>query len=76
VGGMFEFPDHDENSWGSFHPNETLSANHFSCRFLSKAIAEKYDLDLPEYQGIDQIVEIGGQSQKVHSRFSTPETPD
>ncbi|TLD36413.1 meiotically up-regulated protein [Venturia nashicola] len=47
-------------------------------RFLSKAIAEKYDLDIPEYQGIDQIVEIGGptREQKVHSRYSTPETPD
>ncbi|KAE9962936.1 hypothetical protein EG328_011918 [Venturia inaequalis] len=47
-------------------------------RFLSKAIAEKYDLDLPEYQGLDQVVEIGGatQGQKVHSRYSTPETPD
>jgi hypothetical protein len=50
----------------------------WSFRFLSKAIAEKYDLDLPEYQGIDQIVEIGGstQGQKVSSRYSTPETPD
>lgn len=41
-------------------------------------MAEKYDLDLPEYQGIDQVVEIGGpaETQKVHSRYSTPETPD
>lgn len=47
-------------------------------RFLSKAIAQKYDLDLPEYKDIDQIVEIGGptQGQKIHSRYSTPETPD
>ncbi|KAL1980399.1 hypothetical protein VTN96DRAFT_4185 [Rasamsonia emersonii] len=28
-------------------------------RFLTKDIAEKYDLDLPEYPGIDQIVEVG-----------------
>jgi NAD(P)H-hydrate epimerase len=28
-------------------------------RFLTKSIAEKYDLDLPEYPGIDQIVEVG-----------------
>lgn len=28
-------------------------------RFLTKEIADKYDLDLPEYPGIDQIVEVG-----------------
>jgi NAD(P)H-hydrate epimerase len=28
-------------------------------RFLTKEIADKYDLDLPEYSGIDQIVEVG-----------------
>jgi NAD(P)H-hydrate epimerase len=28
-------------------------------RFLTRSIAEKYDLDLPEYQGVDQIVEVG-----------------
>lgn len=28
-------------------------------RFLTKAIADKYDLDLPDYAGIDQIVEVG-----------------
>jgi len=27
-------------------------------RFLGKDIAEKYGLDIPEYQGIDQIVEV------------------
>jgi len=27
-------------------------------RFLSGAMAKKYDLDLPNYQGVDQIVEI------------------
>ncbi|KAH8701795.1 AI-BP family protein [Talaromyces proteolyticus] len=28
-------------------------------RFLTKSIADKYDLDVPEYAGIDQIVEVG-----------------
>lgn len=28
-------------------------------RFLTKDIAEKYGLDLPQYQGIDQVVEVG-----------------
>jgi len=34
-------------------------------RFLSKAMAEKYGLDPPPYQGIDQIVEISVQDQKL-----------
>jgi NAD(P)H-hydrate epimerase len=34
-------------------------------RFLSKAMAEKYGLDAPAYQGIDQIVEIPIQEQKL-----------
>lgn len=28
-------------------------------RFLTKALTDKYDLDLPQYQGIDQVLEIG-----------------
>ncbi|KAJ5238934.1 hypothetical protein N7468_003553 [Penicillium chermesinum] len=28
-------------------------------RFLTRTIAEKYGLDLPQYQGIDQILEVG-----------------
>jgi NAD(P)H-hydrate epimerase len=27
-------------------------------RFLTKSIAEKYDLDCPEYPGVEQIVEV------------------
>lgn len=27
-------------------------------RFLSKATADKYGLDIPEYPGIDQIAEV------------------
>jgi NAD(P)H-hydrate epimerase len=26
-------------------------------RFLSKAVAQKYDIEVPAYEGIDQIVE-------------------
>ncbi|EED17591.1 AI-BP family protein [Talaromyces stipitatus ATCC 10500] len=28
-------------------------------RFLTKSIADKYDLDIPDYPGIDQIMEVG-----------------
>jgi len=28
-------------------------------RFVTPAIAQKYNFDLPEYQGMDQIVEVG-----------------
>lgn len=28
-------------------------------RFLTKSIADKYDLDIPDYPGIDQIIEVG-----------------
>ncbi|KXG49938.1 uncharacterized protein PGRI_059060 [Penicillium griseofulvum] len=28
-------------------------------RFLTKKIADKYGLDLPKYQGVDQVLEIG-----------------
>jgi hypothetical protein len=34
-------------------------------RFLSKTMAEKYGLDSPPYQGVDQIVEIPVQDQKL-----------
>ncbi|TVY48545.1 NAD(P)H-hydrate epimerase [Lachnellula occidentalis] len=34
-------------------------------RFVSPDIAQKYDLDLPEYEGIDQIVEVGSSGQKL-----------
>ncbi|KAF2492724.1 meiotically up-regulated gene 182 protein [Lophium mytilinum] len=34
-------------------------------RFLSPAIAEKYELDVPPYQGLDQVVEIGVEGQKL-----------
>ncbi|KAI1392487.1 YjeF N-terminal domain-like protein [Hypoxylon trugodes] len=34
-------------------------------RFVSPAIAEKYDFEIPEYQGIDQIVEVGTGGGKL-----------
>ncbi|KAM0277778.1 hypothetical protein ACHAQH_005571 [Verticillium albo-atrum] len=34
-------------------------------RFVSAAIAKKYNLDLPQYQGIDQIVEVDSSGQKL-----------
>ncbi|KAI1803466.1 YjeF N-terminal domain-like protein [Daldinia bambusicola] len=34
-------------------------------RFVSPAIAKKYDFDVPEYQGIDQIVEVGTGGEKL-----------
>ena len=34
-------------------------------RFLSKAVADKYDLDVPPYQGLDQIVEVSADGQRL-----------
>lgn len=34
-------------------------------RFLSTSIADKYDLDIPPYQGIDQIVEIDRNGHRL-----------
>ncbi|KAI1408270.1 YjeF N-terminal domain-like protein [Hypoxylon sp. FL1857] len=34
-------------------------------RFVSPAIAKKYDFEVPEYQGIDQIVEVGTEGEKL-----------
>lgn len=35
------------------------------CRFVSPEIQKKYDLDLPEYEGLDQIVEVDKNGQKL-----------
>ena len=29
-----------------------------SARFIPQSVAEKYDLDIPDYQGVDQIAEV------------------
>ncbi|PVH76302.1 YjeF N-terminal domain-like protein [Cadophora sp. DSE1049] len=34
-------------------------------RFVSPDIQKKYDLELPEYDGIDQIAEVGSNGQKL-----------
>ncbi|KAJ9155601.1 NAD(P)H-hydrate epimerase [Pleurostoma richardsiae] len=34
-------------------------------RFVAPSIAKKYDFDLPEYEGIDQVVEVGASGQKL-----------
>ncbi|KAL2062188.1 hypothetical protein VTL71DRAFT_6454 [Oculimacula yallundae] len=34
-------------------------------RFVSPDIKKKYDLDLPDYEGIDQVVEVGINGQKL-----------
>ena len=31
-----------------------------SARFLPQSVAEKYNLDIPDYQGVDQIAEVSG----------------
>jgi hypothetical protein len=33
-------------------------------RFISPDIAKKYDLHIPEYLGVDQVVELDNHSQK------------
>lgn len=32
-------------------------------RFLPPSVAEKYDLDLPDYKGVEQIVEVAVKNQ-------------
>ena len=34
-------------------------------RFLPKVVAEKYDLDEPPYEGVDQIVEVDAEGHKL-----------
>lgn len=34
-------------------------------RFLSDTVAEKYGLDVPDYQGVDQVVEVKVEGQKL-----------
>ncbi|KAI8264038.1 NAD(P)H-hydrate epimerase [Colletotrichum sp. SAR11_239] len=64
----------------SFHPEVLVSltapkplvkhfkGRHFAnlgSRFVSPGIAEKYNLDLPQYEGIDQVVEVDNNGQKL-----------
>lgn len=36
-----------------------------SARFIPQSVAEKYDLDIPDYQGVDQIAEVSGHSTEA-----------
>ncbi|GJC84761.1 NAD(P)H-hydrate epimerase [Colletotrichum liriopes] len=62
----------------SFHPAVLVSltapkplVKHFKGRhfiggrFVSPGIAEKYNLDIPQYEGIDQVVEVDNNGQKL-----------
>ncbi|CAI0643505.1 unnamed protein product [Colletotrichum noveboracense] len=42
-----------------------LSQANLGSRFVSPGIAEKYNLDLPQYEGIDQVVEVDNNGQKL-----------
>ncbi len=33
--------------------------------FVTPAVAKKYGLELPEYEGIDQVVEVGPSGQRL-----------
>ncbi|KAF5512054.1 NAD(P)H-hydrate epimerase [Colletotrichum aenigma] len=48
----------------SFHP-EVLVSLTAPKPFVSPGIAEKYNLDLPQYEGIDQVVEVDNNGQKL-----------
>jgi NAD(P)H-hydrate epimerase len=32
---------------------------------VAPAIAKKYDFDVPEYEGLDQVVEVGVNEQRL-----------
>jgi NAD(P)H-hydrate epimerase len=62
----------------SFHPDVLISltapkplvkhfrGRHFiGGRFVAPGIAKKYDFDVPAYEGIDQIVEVGPEALKL-----------
>lgn len=34
-------------------------------RFLTPDIAQKYGLDIPDYQGVDQVVEVDVEAGKL-----------
>jgi hypothetical protein len=34
-------------------------------RFVSPSIAKKYNFEVPPYQGVDQVVEVGSSEQKL-----------
>ena len=34
-------------------------------RFVSEEIKKRYDLDIPEYEGVEQVVEIGNDGSRL-----------
>ena len=39
-----------------------------SDRFIPQSIAQKYDLDIPDYHGVDQIVEVSGNGTEAKKK--------
>ena len=37
-------------------------------RFIPKAVAEKYDLDIPDYPGVEQIAEVSNTGTRTESK--------
>lgn len=37
-------------------------------RFVSPSMANKYDFEVPEYDGVDQVVEVAPSGQKLNAR--------
>lgn len=42
-----------------------VSITDLCCRFVSPSIAQKYDFEVPQYEGIDQVVEVDANGQKL-----------
>ena len=55
IGGRFVPPSPHRGRSGPLMPE----------RFVSPAIAKKYDFDVPEYEGLDQIVEVSSAGRKL-----------
>lgn len=55
-----------------------FNSNANTTRFLPPSVAEKYDLDIPDYQGDDQVVETAqtGQKSKAEKVLKMAERQD
>ena len=47
------------------HAGLAASDCYFQNRFVSPSIAQKYNLDLPGYEGVDQVVELNAEGGKL-----------
>lgn len=45
------------------YPNGVADA--WPCSFVPPSIARKYDFEVPEYKGIDQVVEVTSTGEKL-----------